>query len=103
MNLCSRGVGAARILATTILAITALPAFGQTRPDATLPGKAVYDKACATCHATPAEPRIPTFGALTVLPAGTLRDAMVEGGKMAPMAAGLSDFEKTQLVAYLTS
>src|SRR5262245_12170823 len=81
-------------------------AFGvqaQTRPDASLPGKAIYDKTCATCHATPVEIRTPTFGALTAMPAAQLRDTMSEGGKMAPMAAGLSDVEKTQLIAYLTS
>jgi polyvinyl alcohol dehydrogenase (cytochrome) len=91
------------MVAGVLIAALALPAFGQSRPDATLPGKGVYDKACAMCHATPAEPRIPTFAALTAMPAGQLRDAMVEGGKMAPMAAGLSDTERTQLVAYLTS
>jgi polyvinyl alcohol dehydrogenase (cytochrome) len=77
--------------------------MAQSRPDASLPGKAAYDKTCALCHATPAEPRIPTFGALTAMPAGLLRDTISEGGKMAPMAAALSEVEKTQLVAYLTS
>jgi polyvinyl alcohol dehydrogenase (cytochrome) len=92
-----------RSAAGLVFAVLALPALAQTRPDATLPGKAVYDKSCAICHATPAEPRIPAFGALAAMPAGQLRDTMAEGGKMAPMAAGLSDAEKTQLVAYLTS
>ena len=46
-----------------------------------------------SCHA-PAEPRIPTFAALSAMPAAQLRDAMVEGGKMAPMAAALSEPEK---------
>ena len=86
-----------------MFAALALPAFAQTRPDASLPGKTVYDKSCASCHTTPVEPRIPTFAALTTLPAGQLREALIEGGKMAPMAAGLSEDERTQLVAYLTS
>ncbi len=92
-----------RTAAGLVFTLLATPLMAQSRPDASLPGKAVYDKSCATCHATPAEPRIPTFGALSAMPAVQLRDTMSEGGKMAPMAAGLSDIEKTQLVAYLTS
>jgi len=86
-----------------LLAFVAGSSFAQGRLDAGLPGKAVYDKTCAMCHAAPADERTPTFQSLAALPAATIRDAMREGGKMAPMAAGLSDDEKTQLVAYLTS
>ena len=86
-----------------LLIAAATPAQAQTRPDSSLPGKALYDKSCAACHAAPAESRIPTFSALTAMPAAQLRDAITEGGKMAPMAAGLSEAEKFQLVAYLTS
>jgi len=74
-------------------------------PAADLPGKAIYDKACAACHAAPvpAEVRAPTFAALTAMPASQINDAMAEGGKMAPMAAALSPAERAQLVEYLSS
>ncbi|HEY8540293.1 MAG TPA: PQQ-binding-like beta-propeller repeat protein [Steroidobacteraceae bacterium] len=92
-----------RSAAGSLFAVLATSALAQERPDASLPGRAVYEKACAACHARPADERTPTFAALTAMPAGTLRDSMAEGGKMAPMAAALSDEEKRQLVAYLTS
>jgi polyvinyl alcohol dehydrogenase (cytochrome) len=47
--------------------------------------------------------RIPTLATLAAMPAGQIRDAMSEGGKMAPMAAALTDTEKQQVVGYLTS
>ncbi len=99
-------MGLRRTMQTTVgvwLVVLAMPAMSQTRPDATLPGKAVYDKSCAMCHATPAEERTPSFQSLAAMPATQLRDAMAEGGKMAPMAAGLSEDQKGQLIAYLTS
>ncbi|MET0341350.1 MAG: PQQ-binding-like beta-propeller repeat protein, partial [Polyangiales bacterium] len=71
-------------------------------PASVAPGKRVYDRACAACHASPSDARTPTFSALAALPADTIRDAMREGGKMAPMAASLSEAEKEQLVAFLT-
>jgi polyvinyl alcohol dehydrogenase (cytochrome) len=86
-----------------LLAVLAAPALAQTPPSANHPGKSVYDKACAACHAAPTDVRIPTLTGLSGMPAGQLRDAMSEGGKMAPMAAGLSDAEKMQVIAYLTS
>lgn len=87
-----------------MLPVIALPVLAQT-PPADHPGKAIYDKACAACHAAPvpAEVRAPSFAALTALPAIQISDSMAEGGKMAPMAAALSSAERTQLVAYLTS
>jgi len=89
--------------AALLFAAVAAPALAQTLPAANHPGKAVYDKVCATCHATPTDVRVPNLATLSGMPAGSLRDAMSEGGKMAPMAAALSDAEKGQVVAYLTS
>jgi polyvinyl alcohol dehydrogenase (cytochrome) len=86
-----------------MIAVLAAGSQAQTLPIASHPGKAVFDKACATCHATPTDVRIPTLAILAGLPPATLRDAMNEGGKMAPMAAGLSDMEKAQVVGYLSS
>ncbi|HEX4346791.1 MAG TPA: c-type cytochrome, partial [Vicinamibacterales bacterium] len=71
--------------------------------DATLPGKAIFDATCATCHAAPAEVRVPTMAALAAMPAAQLRDAMNDGGKMAEIAAGLATAQRAQVVAYLTS
>jgi polyvinyl alcohol dehydrogenase (cytochrome) len=88
-----------------MLPMIVLPALAQTPPVSSHPGKAIYDQACAACHAAPApaEVRAPTFAALTALPAAQISDSMAEGGKMAPMASGLSPTERAQLVAYLTS
>lgn len=85
------------------LSAFANPASAQTRPDPNHPGKAIYDNICATCHATPTDPRTPSFSVLTAMPADQIDLAMSEGGKMAPMAAALSRRERMQLVAYLTS
>jgi len=72
-------------------------------PNPNHPGRPIYEQACAGCHAAPANERTPTFAALSALPAGTIRDAINEGGKMAAMASSLSATEKEQLVGYLTS
>ncbi len=86
-----------------LLAMFSTSIAAQARLDANLPGRGVYDRTCATCHANPQDQRTPTLGALAAMPAPQLSAAMGEGGKMAPMAAMLSQAEKTQLVAYLTS
>jgi polyvinyl alcohol dehydrogenase (cytochrome) len=94
---------AMRASASLLVTFLAVPMFAEARPDQSLPGKALYDTACATCHAAPTEPRTPTFSALTAMPGEQIRDAISEGGKMAAMAAGLSEAQKVQLVTYLTS
>lgn len=88
-----------------MLPVLISPVLAQTTPAADLPGKAIYDKACAACHAAPvpAEVRAPTFAALTAMPASQISEALAEGGKMAPMAAALSPGERTLLVEYLTA
>jgi polyvinyl alcohol dehydrogenase (cytochrome) len=80
-------------------------AMAQTPPrlDANHPGKAVFDRTCAACHLTPVDTRTPTLATLAAMTPGVLRDSMLEGGKMAAMAAGLSDVERAQVVGYLTS
>jgi polyvinyl alcohol dehydrogenase (cytochrome) len=84
-------------------ALIASVVSAQGRPDSSHPGKPIYDKHCAACHTLPADERTPAFSALTSMPATQIRDAMAEGGKMAPMAAAMSEVEKSQVVAYLTS
>jgi len=91
----------------SFLFMLSAPALAQapaaTLPNPNHPGKAVFDQTCAACHVSPADVRTPTISALALMTAATLRDAMNEGGKMAPMAAGLSDADKARVVAYLTS
>lgn len=83
------------------LGVLAAPAFAQTPPDH--PGRAVYEKTCSTCHAQPVNPRAPTLVGLQAVTPQRLREVISEGGIMAPMAAGLSDKEKTDLIAWLTA
>lgn len=83
------------------LGVLAAPAFAQTPPDH--PGRAVYEKTCSTCHAQPANPRAPTLVGLQVMTPQRLREVISEGGIMAPMATGLSEKEKADLIAWLTA
>jgi polyvinyl alcohol dehydrogenase (cytochrome) len=89
--------------AVLALSVLSFDALSQTPPNANHPGKAVFDKVCAACHIAAVDLRVPTLQSLASMPAATLRDSMAEGGKMAPMAAGLSDAERAQVVGYLTS
>lgn len=87
-----------------VLAFSALSgAQAQTPPNANHPGKAAFDRVCAACHISTVDLRVPTLQSLASMPAATIRDSMAEGGKMAAMAAALSDAERTQVVGYLTS
>jgi polyvinyl alcohol dehydrogenase (cytochrome) len=83
------------------LAMLAAPAFAQTPPDH--PGRAVYEKSCATCHATPVNPRAPALAGIQQMTPQRIREVISEGGIMAPMAASLSAQEKTDLIAWLTA
>ncbi len=86
------------------LLILAFPIIAMAQaPNANHPGKAVYDKACATCHAGPIDERTPTLDILAGMPSEQLFASLSEGGRMGPQGATLSTAEKTQLIAYLTS
>lgn len=97
------GATSAYASAQTAVADHAAPtAQAPDAPDSTHPGKAIYDRACAMCHANPAGTRAATFGQITGMSPADLRTVLTTG-VMKPMAAGLSPDETTTLIAYLTS
>jgi polyvinyl alcohol dehydrogenase (cytochrome) len=72
-------------------------------PDPNHPGKAIYDKTCASCHANPAAgSRAATFSQITGTAPAQLRSVLTEG-VMKPMAASLSPEDLRSLIGYLTS
>jgi polyvinyl alcohol dehydrogenase (cytochrome) len=67
------------------------------------PGKAVYDKACAACHAAPeAGSRTPPVASLRKMSAQTLMTALTSG-VMKPIGDGLDRREMRDVVAYLAA
>lgn len=81
------------------LSLLALPAFAQ---DADHPGRAVYNKACASCHDNPGTTRAATLASLQTRAPVQLRETLTTG-VMAPMAAGLKPQEITDVIAFLTA
>jgi polyvinyl alcohol dehydrogenase (cytochrome) len=82
-----------------LLALLATAAAAQT-PDATHPGKAIYDRACAACHDKPDISRALPLPAMRVMRLGNIFFALTEG-KMKAQAAGLSASERGQLVDFI--
>ncbi len=64
------------------------------------PGKAVYDRACASCHDHPGVTRAPAFAALKGMRYGTIHYALTEG-KMQAQGAGLTVAERASLIDFL--
>lgn len=91
-----------RMLALGLSAMAfAAPAALAQAPADTHPGKAVYDKSCASCHDNPGATRADTLASIQAMSPTQIRTALTEG-KMQPMAASLSADEITQLVGWLT-
>lgn len=86
--------------ATAPKAAQATPAATGT-PDPAHPGKAIYDRTCATCHVNPVG-RAASFAQISSTSPERLRQVLTEG-VMQPMAAGLKPDELNQLIGYLTS
>jgi polyvinyl alcohol dehydrogenase (cytochrome) len=86
-----------------VLGALAPAALAQTPASAPAdhPGKAVYDRSCASCHDNPGTTRAATLAAIQAMSPGQIRSSLTEG-KMQPMAASLSSDEITQLVGWLT-
>src|SRR4051812_1912319 len=63
-------------------------------------GEAVFNARCKGCH-DPNIDRAPSKATLATYPAAQIVDALTNG-VMKPMAAGLSDEDKTAVAAYLT-
>lgn len=90
--------GVAAIAALSLLAV-APAAVGQAPPDH--PGAGVYQKSCAACHDNPGATRAAALSAIKQMTPARIRDVLTTG-VMAPMAASLSEKEKTDLIAWLT-
>jgi polyvinyl alcohol dehydrogenase (cytochrome) len=97
---------ALRFAASLLMLVTASHAFAQTSTsepanDASHPGRAVYDRACAACHNNPQATRAPALASLR-----TLNRSMVEYainiGYMKMQAKDLNTTERTQLVDWLS-
>jgi polyvinyl alcohol dehydrogenase (cytochrome) len=102
MSMRSAAIGLALgALAPAALAQTPTSATGSTQAGANHPGKAVYDRSCASCHDNPGTTRAATLAAIQAMSPAQIRTSLTEG-KMQPMAASLSADEITQLVGWLT-
>ncbi|HEY7799937.1 MAG TPA: cytochrome c, partial [Hyphomonadaceae bacterium] len=92
-------VSTAALAAMIGLAFAAPAVAQQAPPDH--PGRGVYNKACATCHDNPVDARAATLASIQQQAPARLREVLTTG-VMAPMAAGLSPKEITDLISFLT-
>ena len=95
--------GLAIALAASVAGGLALAQATDARPIDDHPGKAVYDKACAACHAAPeAGSRTPPLASLRTMSASTITAALTTG-VMKPIGDGLDRRELRDVVAYLAA
>lgn len=95
--------GLAIALAASVAGGLALAQATDVRPIDDHPGKAVYDKACAACHAAPeAGSRTPPLASLRKMSASTITAALTTG-VMKPIGDGLDRRELRDVVAYLAA
>ncbi len=95
--------GLAIAVAASVTGGLALAQATDARPGDDHPGKAVYDKNCAACHAAP-EPgsRTPPFASLHKLSASTIATALTSG-VMKSIGVGLDRRDLRDVVAYLAA
>jgi polyvinyl alcohol dehydrogenase (cytochrome) len=88
----------ASLVAVILIACAQTPA--SWAQEAGPPGKAVYERSCASCHDHPGVTRAPSFDALRGMRYGTIHFALTEG-KMQAQGAPLGATERASLIDYL--
>jgi polyvinyl alcohol dehydrogenase (cytochrome) len=94
-----RSLAAATVLGLMTSALVQ-PQAVSAQPAAN-PGEAIYNSTCASCHDNPEASHAPAKASLKSMNFQGLEYTLTEG-KMKPMAAGLSDAQRGQLINYLT-
>lgn len=92
-----------RAAAGVVALLCASPLFSQSSgssQDATHPGRAVYDRACAACHNNPEAMRVPALDSLRSMRRATVQYA-IDVGYMRFYAKDLGATERTQLLDWL--
>jgi polyvinyl alcohol dehydrogenase (cytochrome) len=89
------------LFAVVALSVTVSGNAQETKPPTEHPGKAVYEKACASCHDHPDTSRAPTLQTLQAMGYQAVNYALTLG-KMQAMAATLSNDERSAVTDYLT-
>lgn len=93
-----------RLAASGWLALASLMGMqspaGAAQAAAAHPGKAIYEKTCAVCHANPEATRSPSFETLQAMRYQTINYALTQG-KMQVQAAALSSRERNAVIEYL--
>lgn len=87
-----------RLVLLVMMGFAAAPSFSAEAGPAH-PGKAVYDKSCASCHEHP-ETRAPALATLKGMRYGTIHYSLTEG-KMQGQGAQLSQVERASVIDYL--
>lgn len=93
----TRLTGGPLILAVSLVAFAGL---AQAQANESHPGRAVYEKACASCHDKPEATRSPALTTLQQMRVQQITYA-INQGKMQVQASGLSTEEKASLTEYL--
>jgi polyvinyl alcohol dehydrogenase (cytochrome) len=97
-----KNISLLRRFAGAVAAMACVSAFAQqpAASDAQHPGRAVYEKACASCHDKPEVTRAPALDTLKAMGYQAVNYALTRG-KMQAMAAGLSTEERNAVTDYL--
>lgn len=82
------------------LCLAGAPAFAQQAPSGdAVAGEAMFKQRCALCHMEEAD-SAPAVSQVKALDGAAIIEKLTSGS-MAPMAAGLTDADKANIVAYL--
>jgi polyvinyl alcohol dehydrogenase (cytochrome) len=94
------GIPAGRMMSLCLAACLGSAPVSAAAPSTEHPGKAVYERACASCHDHPGITRGPAFEALRGMRYGTIHYELTEG-RMQAQAAALSVAERAAVIDYL--